>query len=375
MSQVLQEVAAAQQILITCGSSEMVGHKFCLGLSSMPFLHEGHLHRLVKPVLNLIRGANWHDRNGIRTRTLRPLGELIDSYSLHESTERHDKIYALLGMSSDDTNAAGLVPDYEVPWPTLFERLVKFILHENVSVSIWSDRELAVVESNGCLLGRITLVSRDRHLVDKVHVWVEPIHSIHMTTCPDREPRRTAHWTLRTVLKAILEDDLVCLVQGASKPTIIRPYWDYFEIVMMTVTPLDEELEDEETIPPKSPFERPEFCRLAVDFPHKLVLAWSWAHEREAKYQSLVGPDSPGQENLDDEREAQFVTLTRLWNMCLVFEYVKEYEAAITRLEELRSDWAKTFGRKHPSTRKIKDKIIQLRKSWYFSEGARFLCS
>lgn len=42
------------------------------------------------------------------------LGELIDMYYAHKATQRHDKVYALLGMSSDDASKANLLPDYGV---------------------------------------------------------------------------------------------------------------------------------------------------------------------------------------------------------------------------------------------------------------------
>lgn len=57
---------------------------------------------------------------------IRALGELIEIYCTREATGRHDKVFALLGMSSDDPVAAGLSPDYGIPWETLLERLVRY---------------------------------------------------------------------------------------------------------------------------------------------------------------------------------------------------------------------------------------------------------
>jgi hypothetical protein len=51
---------------------------------------------------------------------IRPLGELLDMFYTYEATERHDKVYALLGMSSDTLNAADLLPDYKVLWKEVF---------------------------------------------------------------------------------------------------------------------------------------------------------------------------------------------------------------------------------------------------------------
>ena len=43
-----------------------------------------------------------------------PLGELMDIYHTYEAINRHDKIYALLGISLDNFSVAGLSPDYWV---------------------------------------------------------------------------------------------------------------------------------------------------------------------------------------------------------------------------------------------------------------------
>jgi hypothetical protein len=39
-----------------------------------------------------------------------------------------DKVYALLGMSSDDPSAVGLSADYGALWETVFRKLVTFSL-------------------------------------------------------------------------------------------------------------------------------------------------------------------------------------------------------------------------------------------------------
>ena len=89
---------------------------------------------------------------------IRPLGELLDMFHTHEATERHDKVYALLGMSSDALSAADLLPDYEVPWGEVFQRLIKFLLYKQVTVETWDDREIAVIKSRGYILGQVSSV-------------------------------------------------------------------------------------------------------------------------------------------------------------------------------------------------------------------------
>lgn len=80
---------------------------------------------------------------------LPPLGELVDMYHSHEVTEHHDKIFALLGMSSDKPVAAGLLPDYKLSWEILFKQLVVFLLGRDVTVETWPGTEMAKIEGKG----------------------------------------------------------------------------------------------------------------------------------------------------------------------------------------------------------------------------------
>jgi hypothetical protein len=78
-----------------------------------------------------------------------------------EASNVRDKVYALLGISSDDPSKAGLRPDYEVSWKELFQKLVEFVLGKYVFVEIPNDSDdsqRAVIKSKGCVLGQVSLV-------------------------------------------------------------------------------------------------------------------------------------------------------------------------------------------------------------------------
>jgi len=77
------------------------------------------LQGLIHSVAYLIRGAIFQSkyvssRPGRVSLDIYPLGELIDIYHTHKATNRYDKIYALLGISSDNLSAASLSPNYQV---------------------------------------------------------------------------------------------------------------------------------------------------------------------------------------------------------------------------------------------------------------------
>ena len=135
------------------------------------------LQSLIRSVTYLIRGAIFRPKyasswSGKVSLEIRPLGELIDMYHTRKATLRHDKVYALLGMSSDDLSAAGLSPDYTVSWEQPFQNLVKFLLCKEVSVKAWGKREIAVIKSRGSILGRVSLVENDGARYDRQNVVI-----------------------------------------------------------------------------------------------------------------------------------------------------------------------------------------------------------
>ncbi|RYP48229.1 hypothetical protein DL768_005836 [Monosporascus sp. mg162] len=209
---VLQEVAAARHLRIICGSTEVDGYAFHLGLEAYLGLRNP-----ILPVTYLIKHSIFRpkyriDPSGRVSLDIRPLSELIDMYHAHEATERHDKVFALLGMSSDDPSAAaaaGLSPDYDIPWAELLRRLVKFFLGGQVSVYALPNGETAIIESKGCVLGRVSSVDGQR-------VGITP-------TDTSRDLWLQKEWSLQPSAKSIRADDVVCLLDGASTPTIIRP--------------------------------------------------------------------------------------------------------------------------------------------------------
>jgi hypothetical protein len=100
-----------------CGSAEINGHTFCLGFNKLELSYKDHsdLESLIRSVTYLIRGAIFRPKYTTSLSGRLSLGELIDIYYTREATDRRDKVYALLGMSSNDPDAASLSPDYMVP--------------------------------------------------------------------------------------------------------------------------------------------------------------------------------------------------------------------------------------------------------------------
>lgn len=238
MMQVLQEVGAARNVLLKCGRKEIGGYAFCaaLNLRSFDRLYDDspNLRSLIRSVIYLIRGAVFRPKvlpksSSTFSLRIRPLGELIEMYHTREASRRHDKIFALLGMSSDDSIAAELLPDYELPWEKLLERLVRFLLCEQISVKTWASTEIAVINSQGCILGRVSSEdSSDRNDIQQVYI-TSKYGSEYLGS--------QKSWTLQASAKPVQVGDLICLLRGATKPMIIRLCRDYFAVIMISVTP------------------------------------------------------------------------------------------------------------------------------------------
>ncbi|RYP52665.1 hypothetical protein DL768_002221 [Monosporascus sp. mg162] len=298
---VLQEVAAARHVLIKCGSTEIDGYAFCSGLSALRLSYGTHanLQALVCSTTYLIRRAVFRS------------SELMDMYHTRKAKEHHDKVYALLGMSSDDPTVAGLSADYNVSWKQLFQQLIRFVLSKRVSVDTWDDKEIAVIEGKGCILGEVSSVERDTAWEDRQHVGITWKNFGVKEAWSSRR-------TIQTSAKSVQIGDAICLLQGASRPTIVRPYSDCCAIIIIAVPPTDD-------------------LQSITDFPHDFLLIWDWdVHPDKPQdgedYEYFTSSRVPKRSKT--ELEDCLDEATRLRNVRLVLQEMKRYEVAVKTLEK-----------------------------------------
>ncbi|KAF7918004.1 uncharacterized protein EAE98_010032 [Botrytis deweyae] len=219
---VLQEVGLARSILIICGSVEMNGYTFCSGVSKLESLLKNYsdLQSVIRPTIHLIRGSIFRPKYNSSLLGDLSLGELIDMYHNHKATVRHDKVYALLGMCSDHlSSTTGLLPDYTIPWETLFRRLYIEVTFNNRPISFQYYKNCGV------------------------------------------------HWTLQASAQSIRKNDIICLLEGASNPTIIRAFEDHFGIIMIAVN-LRQQTHKH------SSFQLS--MSSTPDYSHEFLLVWQW---------------------------------------------------------------------------------------------------
>jgi hypothetical protein len=192
------------------------------------------LRSLIRSVTYLVRGAAFRSQRGTRaSNAVCSLSELIDMYHTHEATLHSDKVYALLGISSDDFSNTGLAPDYSVPWKDLFETLIRHVLCKELSVEALPKDESATIRGGGYILGSISTEAKvTTNGRQDVFVAWRGTWDTAMTT-----EVWNSRWDLQPSAKQIRKEDVVCLFQGASKPTIIRFSEDHWIIIIIAATP------------------------------------------------------------------------------------------------------------------------------------------
>jgi ankyrin repeat protein len=198
------------------------------------------MHIPVRQVTFLIQGAIFRPRcisMGNQERLslqISSLGELIDMYHRHEATESIDKIYALLGMCSDDLSATGLAPDYDLSMGETMQRLIKFLLGSHISAMTWDYKEIAVIRSKGSVLGKVSPAGRalagSRGKKADVTFEVKRKLSRYFAT-------QNFNVTLQSTSQIIEDGDLVCLLEGVRRPTIVRLFNDHFTVIAIAALP------------------------------------------------------------------------------------------------------------------------------------------
>ncbi|KAE8446244.1 hypothetical protein EG329_012330 [Mollisiaceae sp. DMI_Dod_QoI] len=357
---VLQEVAAARHILIMCGSMVIDGYAFYLGVNRF-YEARPDLESSTRPITYLIRGANLRTKHvmsssGRSSLNIGPLGELIDMFHAHKATMPVDMVYALLGMSSDDPGTAGLLPDYEVPWEKLFKNLLRFLLPKQVYVKTRGDKKTAEIKSKGYILGRVSSVeSGAEYKIDVVSSKTLEI-----------EEKRHFIWTLQASAKRVRKGDIVCRLEGAPNPMIIRPCKDYFTVIRIAAFP-----EGKQT--GSGDIKWSSLLRSTADFPRDLLLIWDWEDslemvEDQEEYKTWVRANNWVSEYSKSEHEDSLDRATRIWNVAMILDDVGDTKAE-ERLREGIKGYEMAFEIEHRQTLESQKGRTPL--SWAAGNGSR----
>ncbi|KAL5328184.1 hypothetical protein ACEPPN_001680 [Leptodophora sp. 'Broadleaf-Isolate-01'] len=329
---VLQEVAAARHVIVVCGSTEIDGYAFCLGLkvmrksqqlsyAALPAFHS------LPSLTDLIERAGLrpkHTPNLLQPYSLRirSLAELVDMFRSRQASDPRDKVYALLGMSSDDP---GIQPKYNISWEELFQNLVKFVLGKDVSVETSSQK--AVIRGKGCILGQVSSVTQDDRQVVNVTFSKEILHL-----------GGKIEWSFQATAQSIHERDIVCILYGALKPSIIRLRKDRFSIVAIAATPLDD----------SNALRWPEISESITQLSRELLLVWDWEDsqgnlENQEEYETLTKAFCQARAYSEGESGDHLHEATKVWNDIMILDDLGEHENADDRIREARDSYMTAF--------------------------------
>jgi ankyrin repeat protein len=236
------------------------------------------LQSLVLPVISLIQGSLFRRKYGSDdtnewhhfSLNIHSLFELVDMYHARDATDRRDKVYALLGMGTDSPNLPELSPDYKLPWKDVFRTLVELSLSKQISVKTWDDVELAIIEAKGHFLGTVSsLVETGASTVGRQNV------EITWFGLKGDEDEKTYH-TFWASANPIQVGDFICLLQGASQPTVVRLRNSFLTLIR--------------TVIPQTDKVRQRWVSI-TSFSNDLILFWDWGASR-GMFQSGEGYDS-----------------------------------------------------------------------------------
>ncbi|KAK0668514.1 heterokaryon incompatibility protein-domain-containing protein [Cercophora samala] len=262
---VVQEVAAARHIVIKCGRDEVSGQAFCAGIEivmqTWPQIYQDweapFVRTLIEPTIRLMKDADRKPRHAedVSSRfslNIGPLRHLIDMYRHREATDRRDKIYALLGMCSDDPGAAGLLPDYSIAWPVLIQQLARSILKlaHPVVIDAWDNRDSVMIKGRSYVLGEIA----PNHVA-----W----NLKRMSLCWSVGAKQCGWHKLNPAFlefNDLLEGDVLLMLDGARMPLIARHQNNYWTVVRIAA---DMEPPEKGSVPPGSQL---------MD----IILIWDW---------------------------------------------------------------------------------------------------
>ncbi|KAK1831507.1 heterokaryon incompatibility protein-domain-containing protein, partial [Podospora conica] len=240
---VLQEVAAARHILILCGSIVVDGLALCAcvdALGAKGGIQDLEMWIKVKSGLELMKDtfqSNWYAGESQQFNlAIAPLADLLDVYLPRQASDVRDKVYALLGMCSDDFCNTGLViPDYSRTLVDFFSLVCKHVFSVvPISVKTWGARHVAGMRTRGRVLGRVYSI-QDDELEERLGTWILDVEfTVKGWWSPKSRTKCKGVWRVRT--QTVRPGDIFVVLPGARWPMIGRIVDDHLLVVACTAT-------------------------------------------------------------------------------------------------------------------------------------------
>lgn len=287
----LQEVAAARHVSVLCGNITLNGLVFVKGLQllskyryrydmlstlqpenissltgELPFI----LHLMSKQGTTALRWTTTitaDDKSTEPSMCLLRLSELLGMFHGHSATDRRDKIYALLGLSTDCASNLDIQVDYAKSWALLFQQVITHILGSCNHIFTWNNEEIAIIRAYGCPIAIVVAGNANEQL---------ELHSVSFSGIPDQDISWTAYCPFPSARATILEGDIVCMLRGSSCLNVIRQCGTHFDIIVIDFPPPKEVVFRDVF----SDFQRlpwADFAPSISSFFRDFLLVWDWS--------------------------------------------------------------------------------------------------
>lgn len=295
------------------------------------------------PVIDLIGGSIFRPKSrhtqslGEVSLDIRPFHELLDMYRAHKATDPRDKIFALLGMSSDlpAVNDAGIIPNYTISWDNLLHHVINFVLKSHVPIETMEKQDGMAIRGMGYVLGKVTVANEpdDSNVGQLISIrWKGGKRP--------SKPRRFPALAIR-----IRTGDIACQLVSCDRVMLIRPRQSLdstFSVVVIAF-PVDDE---------------PQATRaMAVEkdagFQHSFDLMWEWRENADHKA-------TPQQSS-----EIQAVGLeqpVKLFSAALILEDSGSYQASCRRFQ-VAAERLKLAQEPEPEWEETRHLIEQFRRA------------
>jgi hypothetical protein len=210
------------------------GTAFCRGLEKMDHLIHAELEARISLITYLIDRAALclkYDEDSLGESSLI---KLIDMYRDREATIPSDKIFALLGMTSDAQVAHSIRPNYDLPPEALFDQVTEYCFGSKVKIT-HATGDRPKIKARGVLIRKIESAKNSDDRYDLQGVSMKFFRSLEASRY---EACWGYCWTLRRTAIAAKRGDLICFLEGAPMPSLVRTDEDRFAVVIVAIQPL-----------------------------------------------------------------------------------------------------------------------------------------
>lgn len=219
--------------------------------------------------------------------------KLVDMFHKCEASKIHDKVYALLALSTEDMGASGLLPDYTIPFGELLERVVSMVISDKVSVNCQDSMDAAVIKTTGYVLATIQRVTDHLRDPQLQMIDIKPFDFTHRQDCRGLNNHTFAlreyecdfdkYWYIQASAIPLRQGDVICHLDGAVCPTIIRVCQDY-SIILVAAVSLNkiERSDSEERLAWQEHIENRSLPKR--DF----SLVWDWSYSSSSHYENFA---------------------------------------------------------------------------------------